>query len=511
MGMSNTRKGGIAVRQLAKLSNDGEFQKACRVFLDRLQGDDDARSHASLMNLDAYKDNPAAFVSRVSEGLRYQRRRSIEGMVRKASKCKGIRIVHNCPEYLIVSPENHRYSRKAAYLDHGKASWCIAAPGDEAKKSWEMYDLRAVFYIYQKTGRGNSWAMGLSRGHFLRMRAGKPLSRGEYPFSKFETRRNIFSYKPKAQKRAFMRMLKAIGCGRKEFEKIIVDHCASVEFYESPSETAWYAVRDACLVEEGSKPEDLTRERMDALLDVEGVDVNVVPSKSRWTMLHYVAFEGNLPVVETLLAHGADPSVPDRHPGDTPICLVHDDNAFEVVKALWNAGGRFPAIEEEDKDWYRGNNLNRFCRGNTNKILEWLVEQDPSLLQGGLYTPLHEAATNAVVSNVSQGSYDPIRTVRFLVSRGLDINAKSAHNQTPLMVAINHNNIPMAKEIMRLGGRVCAVENSKKATDEPEVKDVPQSDDPCYIMRLRREPTEHSGMLAFLKRNRIPFKPWFAN
>lgn len=75
---------GIDVRAFSKLSDDGDFQEACTVFKNRVQGDDDARKRFNLKDLNIYKEDLEGFVKAVWDAVEYIERRSKDKFQRKA-------------------------------------------------------------------------------------------------------------------------------------------------------------------------------------------------------------------------------------------------------------------------------------------------------------------------------------------------------------------------------------------------------------------------------------------
>lgn len=68
------------------------------------------------------------------------------------------------------------------------------------------------------------------------------------------------------------------------------------------------------------------------------IDVNAADPKGRRALI--LAIEhGHVDIVRTLLAHGANPNLPDSH-GTTPQIAAHARGNFEIQKALERSGIR---------------------------------------------------------------------------------------------------------------------------------------------------------------------------
>jgi ankyrin repeat protein len=68
------------------------------------------------------------------------------------------------------------------------------------------------------------------------------------------------------------------------------------------------------------------------------VDVNALDAKGHRALILAIAY-GHVDIVRVLLAHGANPNLPDAH-GTTPLAAAHARGNFEILKALERSGLR---------------------------------------------------------------------------------------------------------------------------------------------------------------------------
>jgi hypothetical protein len=68
------------------------------------------------------------------------------------------------------------------------------------------------------------------------------------------------------------------------------------------------------------------------------VDVNALDAKGHRALILAID-HGHVDIVRTLLAHGANPTLPDTH-GATPLSAAHARGNFEILAQLQRAGVR---------------------------------------------------------------------------------------------------------------------------------------------------------------------------
>lgn len=203
------KKGGIAIREFEKLSDDRTFRASCERFKSRLNGEDAAREYAGLSNLNGFKDETHHddFVKRVDDALDFIRRRRLNKALRKAKNVEGVNLVYEDEVCFIVSPDGPESSHLAAYLDNGTANWCIALPDAKTAGShWKHYDTAGVFYIYLKGGE--SWALLVDRFGAFMLRRSPAVAR--FP-SIIANRKNNIGTEPEKVAAEYARMLSLTG------------------------------------------------------------------------------------------------------------------------------------------------------------------------------------------------------------------------------------------------------------------------------------------------------------
>jgi truncated hemoglobin YjbI len=143
------------------------------------------------------------------------------------------------------------------------------------------------------------------------------------------------------------------------------------------------------------------------------------------TLLHAAAGAGSLPIIEVLLASGADPSATDQG-GHTPLyCVANECGApsgGDVVRALVQAGANVNANDGVK----RCTPLHMAARRGYARVAEALLECGANIEARDSLgdTPLRRA--------VNCGRAD---VVRLLLSRGADIHSIGSRGLTPLLAA----------------------------------------------------------------------------
>ena len=143
------------------------------------------------------------------------------------------------------------------------------------------------------------------------------------------------------------------------------------------------------------------------------------------TLLHEVAGQGSLLIVEFLLHLGADPNARDQW-GHTPLYFVgnasHGSNGADVVHVLAQSGANVNAQERLK----HCTALHMAARRGNVPVAEALLDcgADIEMRDKLGDTPLHRA--------VKCGKTD---MVAFLLSRGADVHAEGKRGMTPLQVA----------------------------------------------------------------------------
>ena len=154
----------------------------------------------------------------------------------------------------------------------------------------------------------------------------------------------------------------------------------------------------------------------------EGVSPNGREALNGHGPLHQAARANSLEVVETLLAAGADPSVPDGQ-GVSPLMRAADSVALDAGRRLLAAGADVNAQHDPD--------------GNT--ALTHLV--------GGLFR-------RRMTGEALGRGADPIGFARLLLERGADPNLKNNSGDEPLKAVVALQDAPLLELLLEHGARL---------------------------------------------------------
>lgn len=166
-----------------------------------------------------------------------------------------------------------------------------------------------------------------------------------------------------------------------------------------------------------------------ARLVAEGADVNE-RSSGGYTALMSAAINGNSEAVNKLLELGADPSATDEN-GTTALHKAANEGWTDAAAVLASKGA---PLEARDS---LGNTPLSLAAGRADqRLVSYLLEKgaDPKTVNDTGWTPLHFAAVG------EDSSEDVPRTevARLLISRGVDVNAKTQEGYTALGIAIGN-------------------------------------------------------------------------
>jgi ankyrin repeat protein len=165
-----------------------------------------------------------------------------------------------------------------------------------------------------------------------------------------------------------------------------------------------------------------------------GVDVNCSDKDGR-SSLHLVSSEGNLNVVEFLLAHEANPNARDRW-GHTPLDGAVEKGHDLVAAALFARGGQMNMKSAKSL-------FMKSARSGDLGTLKLLIENgiDVNVTDYDQCSALHVAAM----------ADQPV-AVDFLLSNKCDVNPLSRWQTTPLDEAVKSQSLLSAKLLLALGG-----------------------------------------------------------
>jgi ankyrin repeat protein len=179
------------------------------------------------------------------------------------------------------------------------------------------------------------------------------------------------------------------------------------------------------------------------------------------TPLHMAARHGHMAVVRMLLSHGAEV---DGAPGDstgTPLAEGVEARHADIVQVLARAGATLGAVTGDSR---RVPVLHLATRRDDTKMVSTLLAAGakPKEWRPDFGTALHQAAAYGAIesaklllaggADVNAGSYTPLhyaasvgsaKMVKFLLERGAKVNARDSDRNTPLLLAIADNYVPL--------------------------------------------------------------------
>ena len=192
------------------------------------------------------------------------------------------------------------------------------------------------------------------------------------------------------------------------------------------------------------------------VIDSGQFDVNMQNDEG-YTLLHFAAGDGNLAMVEALLARGADPTIRTglgRTPQDQAIGTMVSAR-LRRAEANWKAGkrgggGASPAVRGADFDKVR---WNIGAKRNADAVAELDKGIDINMQTSEGYTLLHYAAGDG-----------NLEMERELLRRGANPNLRAASGYTPLDSAIG---TMVQAEIRKAGGRSGVAAPAQTAAARP--------------------------------------------
>jgi ankyrin repeat protein len=186
--------------------------------------------------------------------------------------------------------------------------------------------------------------------------------------------------------------------------------------------------------------------------------------------LHAAAYHGDLPMVDLLLRHGADPNIPsgtladedDWSPGQTPLIFAAWRGHGPVVLRLMEAGADVNLAGE-----YDGTALHAAVSGGHADVVRILLQaganvdatyyrhtHDPEFCTEYGLTPLHGAARDGLTEICS-----------ILLKHQANVNRPDMLGQVPLHYAARRSNTAVVRLLLDAGARVDACRKDQVGLD----------------------------------------------
>ncbi|MCJ1239911.1 hypothetical protein MMC14_007909 [Varicellaria rhodocarpa] len=184
------------------------------------------------------------------------------------------------------------------------------------------------------------------------------------------------------------------------------------------------------------------RDNMVKYLLESGADPNRSAGGKDVIPLQLASSRGHINVVSMLLEYGAHPYPPDCEASKSPICKAAERGYEEAVKVLFKAQAE--TINPEVRDEHRKKALIYASISGHRSVVLALVDAGVDINTAGYLgkTPLLFAIEK-----------DQIPTARLLLRRGADINLTDANGNSPLFLAVEKGSDLIVREILRSGGR----------------------------------------------------------
>ncbi|MCA9195764.1 MAG: ankyrin repeat domain-containing protein, partial [Planctomycetales bacterium] len=166
------------------------------------------------------------------------------------------------------------------------------------------------------------------------------------------------------------------------------------------------------------------------LISIDPINTN------RDTPLLFAVRQNDSTLVESLIHAGADVNYTNMQTGDTPLILAVQLADSAIAKLVLEAD-----VQVDQANPYSGDNALLIAASNNRMdMVHLLVEAGADI--NWVRPTIRATAINLV--------NDPA-VVDFLALHGADLNALGPSSQTPLMQAVNANNIPLVKKLLALG------------------------------------------------------------
>ena len=173
-----------------------------------------------------------------------------------------------------------------------------------------------------------------------------------------------------------------------------------------------------------------------------------------YTPLHIAAVNGNLAIVTTLLAAGADVNAKNLGK-ETPLYLAATNGHVSIVSALIAARAD---VNAKSRESINGINLTPLLRAVANghvSIVSALIAAGADVNN----MPLHSAVRGAVQRHYRYGSQQYASVVSVLIAAGADVNVTTSYGETPLHKAVPWPFIQIVSVLIAAGADVTVQDN----------------------------------------------------
>ncbi len=165
--------------------------------------------------------------------------------------------------------------------------------------------------------------------------------------------------------------------------------------------------------------------------------------------LHQAVANGELEVVTSLIANGADVNATDKNYQEITALFVAVENGnLEIAEMLLNAGAKINVVDENKRTPLLALDYN-----STPELIRLLVRHgaDLSAVDDSGNNILHMAAEN-----------DSAEIIELLIKEGVALDAKNDEGQTPLMIAAYYENIGTVQAFLDAGANVNIRDNENE-------------------------------------------------
>jgi ankyrin repeat protein len=176
-------------------------------------------------------------------------------------------------------------------------------------------------------------------------------------------------------------------------------------------------------------------------LETGEVDVDSREPGHGRTPLIFAAGNGHLAIVELLVSHGADVELADSELDSTPILWAAWRGYKDVVMFLLDQGA-----DIEARNFFDSSALSLAVKSGHSGVVKLL-------LQRGANTDLVDKHDQSPLSHAAEEGYENIVEMLLTIDN-IDIEARDAHGQTPLLYAISANSIAIVKRLLEAGANI---------------------------------------------------------